>query len=346
MSKLSKLRKSDETPSPRRDALKLFVKRSVLTVAGLMVVLPSTGCATRVGLGRLGFTDTLLERYRDTVWARRAFNLRYNNCDIEYASHFEDGFVAGYCDTCNGGDGYVPALPPAEYRGYEFQSPDGAQCVKAWFGGFPAGVAAAKKDRAGEFHDIYTSKMINSAMSQAKAKHVLPGDVPVTKKSDTTPPAPRSGQPVYRQAKLANTAPTPAPLPVSRRRVSETYVSPPEKSPNPILNPNSIKASDLVPAPEIKKSGPMAMKPASRMGGFTIDPSVAIAKSPVATPAKTAPSIVRPAPQSSTVATLPPIVSGPRTGSRTASAQAAAGAQTPLPMYIKTQGTSGGSLQR
>ena len=167
----------------RRFSCDKIIQTSILTVFAALLVIPSSGCASGLRIPRLGIGDALLERYRDNVWARRAFNLRYANCEIPFANHFENGFVAGYSDTCNGGDGYVPPLPPDQYRGYEFQSADGAQCVKAWFDGFPAGVAAAKKDRAGDFHDIYTSKMVNSALAQDAAKHVLPDDVPVLKGS-------------------------------------------------------------------------------------------------------------------------------------------------------------------
>jgi hypothetical protein len=117
--------------------------------------------------------------WRDLVWSRRAYNLRYGNCDQEFGDHFRAGFQAGYEDICNGGDGYVPALPPDDYRGVEYQCEEGAQCVNAWFEGYPAGVAAARKDRVGNYNDVLISRMINSALAQEKAEHVLPQDVPV-----------------------------------------------------------------------------------------------------------------------------------------------------------------------
>jgi hypothetical protein len=82
-------------------------------------------------------------------------------------------------DVCNGGDGYVPALPPSEYRGYEYQCAEGAKCVNTWFEGYPAGVTAAKQDKSGDYKDMFISKMINSAVTQENAKHLLPGDVPI-----------------------------------------------------------------------------------------------------------------------------------------------------------------------
>lgn len=177
-------RRADESDPHHSPAVRPFHSPTVgYALAGLSTLLCcfSIGCSgwgSGNGLG-LGLRDTLLIEYRDAVWARRAYNLRYGNCDRPFSRHYRDGFCEGYCNVCNGGDGYVPALPPAEYRGYEYQSAEGAQCVNAWFEGYPAGVAAAKKDRAGDFKEMFVSRMINSAVTQDKAKHQLPDDVPL-----------------------------------------------------------------------------------------------------------------------------------------------------------------------
>jgi hypothetical protein len=131
--------------------------------------------------------EAMMLTYRDYVWAKRAYNLRYKNCNRPYAEHFEAGFRAGYTDVSQGGDGYIPALPPAEYRGYEFQSADGAKCVNSWFEGYPAGVAAAKRDKTGNYNDVMISRMINSAISQESVDAKLPNDIPVV---STRPPQP------------------------------------------------------------------------------------------------------------------------------------------------------------
>lgn len=129
------------------------------------------------------FDGALMDRafgcYRDKVWAKRACNLRYSNCNRPYGSHFQSGFEAGYESICKGGDGYVPATPPECYWGFDYQTPDGAQCVNAWFEGFPSGVAAAKRDRAGTYRDVYVSRMIQSAMAQESTPKKAPSDVPV-----------------------------------------------------------------------------------------------------------------------------------------------------------------------
>lgn len=97
----------------------------------------------------------------------------------------------------NGGDGYTPALPPSEYRGYEYQTQDGAQCVSSWFEGYPAGVAAAKEDKTGTYHDVMISRMINNATKQAAAKKVLPASVPIvsTKRASANVPIVQPGIP-------------------------------------------------------------------------------------------------------------------------------------------------------
>ena len=149
-----------------------------LLLVGLMI--SSFGCRA-IETGRRHFIQGPIKCYRDRVWAERAYNLRYGNCERPYSKHFEAGFIDGYSSVCCGGDGFVPAMPPEEYWGNEYQSGDGARCVNSWFEGYPAGAAAAKQDQAGDFNDIYVSRMMQAAMSQEKSENVLPADVPVVK---------------------------------------------------------------------------------------------------------------------------------------------------------------------
>jgi len=136
--------------------------------------------ATQAGCNVLrSFDQAAAITYRDLVWSKRAFNLRFGNCNRPYAEHFKNGFCDGYSDVCQGGDGYTPALPPDEYRGYEFQSADGSKCVDAWFEGYPEGVAAARKDNSGSYHDLAVSRLLESAIKQEKTKPKLTGEVPV-----------------------------------------------------------------------------------------------------------------------------------------------------------------------
>lgn len=182
------------------------------------VSLAQSGCSSSFRNLANELNNNLLVEYRDAVWSRRAYNLRYGNCDRPFSNHYRDGFCAGYMDVCNGGDGYVPALPPPEYRGLEYQSAEGAKCVNTWFEGYPSGVAAAKQDRTGDYKDMFISKMINSAVTQDNAKHMLPGDVPIVKPkvgpdasnastgmSREAPPAPEVSQAYEPSPTVANT---------------------------------------------------------------------------------------------------------------------------------------------
>lgn len=197
---------------------------SLLLLALALMTVGQTGCGAwrqaKVG-------EAMMITYRDHVWSRRAYNLRYKNCKRPYGRHFENGFRAGYTDVAQGGDGYVPALPPAEYRGYEFQSADGARCVSAWFEGYPAGVKAAKRDKTGDYNDILISKMVDAAITQESTKAKLPGDVPVV-----------SSRPA------AHVAAKPAASPTDR---SANYTEPQATYTQP---PASVQAPTAVPQPQ------------------------------------------------------------------------------------------------
>ena len=184
----------------------------VAFVVGLLAA-QSMGCCSTSSCNQPGaliggVLDQQISCFRDKVWAKRAFNLRYANCDREFRKHFEAGFVDGYCNVCGGEEGYVPAMPPKCYWGNEFQCAEGAQCVNAWFEGYPAGVQAAKKDGAGSFHDVYISNMINAAITQKKATEqvnnekvrtatteIQPEDQPTEPLVPQAPPAPTNDIP-------------------------------------------------------------------------------------------------------------------------------------------------------
>ena len=163
---------STTTQTPQR---KRHWKRCLLLSAlAVTLTLPAAGCHII-----RAFDETAALTWRDFVWSQRAYNLRYGTSNEPYSEHFRNGFCAGYEDVANGGDGYVPALPPEDYRSYEYQSADGAKCVEAWFKGYPAGVAAAREDKTGEHHDVRISRLIEAAIQQDKTDVKLPGEIPV-----------------------------------------------------------------------------------------------------------------------------------------------------------------------
>ncbi len=239
--------------------------RLVLIGIAMLTLSQSVGC-------KLGLHETAMVTYRDYVWAKRAFNLRYGNCDRPYAQHFENGFCAGYEATCNGGDGYVPALPAEEYRSYEYQSVDGSKCVNSWFEGYPAGVAAAKKDKAGTYHDVLISRMINSAVQQEKTGAVLPDDVPVVA-------AKQANMSMQRTAPVVQPPTYPSYMPSGEMPSvlqQGTFQAPPQanmatpKLPEivpptlpEIVQANYVPQPQIKPAPASNQPLPMATVPAS-----------------------------------------------------------------------------------
>ncbi|MEL7498248.1 MAG: hypothetical protein AAFN77_11600 [Planctomycetota bacterium] len=179
----------------------------VHVLAGLvaMMAITSAGCSTLRSLD-----ETAALTYRDFVWAKRAYNLRYGTCDRPYGEHFQNGFCAGYSDVSGGGDGFVPALPPDDYRGYEFQSADGSKCVNAWFEGYPAGVAAARQDKSGSYNDVMISRLIDAAVKQDKTEPTLPGDVSVIEGNQKRAEAAMTVQPQNRPLPISPVSPMPS----------------------------------------------------------------------------------------------------------------------------------------
>lgn len=149
----------------------------------------SAGCYTvQSGTGGLVF-DKLVMNYRDRVWAARAWNQQTGGAFAPIGDHYRQGFVDGYCGVCQGGDGYVPALPPDQYWSARYQSAEGASCVNDWFSGYPRGAAAAKKHGAGSYNDLYVSRMMDAAIKQQGTEVKLPSDVRVVRDgSGSNPP--------------------------------------------------------------------------------------------------------------------------------------------------------------
>ncbi len=144
-----------------------------------LCVLQSAGCNTvRTGNGGLVF-DKLVMGYRDRVWAARAYNGQSGGAVAPYGDHYRSGYMDGYCNVCEGGDGYVPAVPPQNYWSSQYQSQQGAVCVNDWFEGYPQGAAAARRDSAGRFSDVYVSRMLDAAIQQEKTGVTLPSDVKI-----------------------------------------------------------------------------------------------------------------------------------------------------------------------
>lgn len=245
-----------------------------------------TGCTRPVR--RLGIVDELAIAYRDRVWSARAYNLRFANCNREYSDHFKNGFSAGYSDICNGGDGYLPALPPEEYRGYEYQCAEGTACIDTWFEGYPAGVAAAREEKAGSYHEMHISRMIDQAITQDKATNILPSDVPVAKPSATLIP-PKAGTTVATKH-FRETAPS-RPATAAAKTVATKPAAPKASASRASSPSHSVLAKPSAPVSVASKDIPKAV--------------------PVVVPKKSSvPPIVKAAAKRSAEKALPPIRSG------------------------------------
>lgn len=134
--------------------------------------LSAAGCSSGFGLSSpysSGPRDMVSSRWRDYVWANRAYETRLadSSADRAFESDFRRGFVAGYQSVSQGGDGTVPAMPPRKYWGSQYLSPDGQSKARAWFEGFPAGVQAAQTDGIDAYRDIYVSQLLEDVERHA-----------------------------------------------------------------------------------------------------------------------------------------------------------------------------------
>ena len=119
----------------------------------------------------MGYPEKAFEGYRDFVWAQRAYNLRFGNCQMNNCEDFKQGFIEGYCEMCEGGKGHTPVLPPQEYWSERYQSSQGKLSVESWFRGYPEGVRAAKQDGASRHRNIYISKEMQSAIELSREEN-------------------------------------------------------------------------------------------------------------------------------------------------------------------------------
>jgi hypothetical protein len=278
----------------QRPLLSKKVVRGMFLVAFAVLTLSqTTGCR----LNKLAFTDAWMLSYRDAVWSKRAFNLNYGNCDQAYAADFEAGFRAGYQDIACGGDGYVPAMPPNEYRSFEYQSADGAQCVNAWFEGYPAGVKTARKEDVGTYHNVLISRMINAAVTQSETVQKLPADVPIISadlaKGSNVPIKPAFAAPPVPPTRPASHR-NPLPFPRSQPNMRPPVTLPTHPTATPAM-PNSTPVNST--APENSEAAVEIVKPDARVAATQFLPPIVTGSGllPETQNLPTTPSTVQPA---------------------------------------------------
>ena len=128
-----------------------------------LFVFGSSGCSLMSGGYRAvkhsSSLDNCMIGYRNRVLAARAWHERAH-CykKHRFKNDFEAGFLQGYADVANGGNGCVPAVAPAQYLGWRYQSADGQGAINAFFQGYPLGAAAAEADGIGHWGDVRPSQ--------------------------------------------------------------------------------------------------------------------------------------------------------------------------------------------
>jgi hypothetical protein len=133
------------------------MKRPTMWLMAVLVI-TEAGCAQ--------FQDYANERLiaaRNQHLARRAWrSMRYAYpAEAPYARHFRRGFLAGYVNVASGGNGCPPVLPPKEYWGACYQTPEGREKILTWFDGFHQGALVAAQDGVGNWTEIPTSLPCN-----------------------------------------------------------------------------------------------------------------------------------------------------------------------------------------
>lgn len=143
-----------------------LTSRLVMAIGALMAVSGFSGCNIISGVNDYITYNTPAEDFvsgwRDKVWANRAYNARRETFEApEYEAHFRAGFIAGYRNISQGGQGCSPSLPPRTYWSWRYQSAEGQAKVGAWFSGYPHGARAAEEDGVGNYYQIQVANWVD-----------------------------------------------------------------------------------------------------------------------------------------------------------------------------------------
>lgn len=188
--------------SPNRPSRLRLLARPILhaTCVGLLAV-SCGGCTllsgARIALKRSDTCDEFLIGYRNRAMAEDA----WHHAKRQFRNHhrckdLKTGFIAGYMEVADGGDGCTPTICPPDYWGWQYQSPHGKQCVNAWFEGFPYGVKAAEQDGVGHWSYIEPYGSLASPAAAQNQAMQKPGEVDVEgRESVIELDAPLDGEP-------------------------------------------------------------------------------------------------------------------------------------------------------
>lgn len=136
------------------------------------------------------YTDDTMIGIRDEYASHTAWK-RWQDCyaDVEYKSHFAEGFMDGYQSMMAGGNGCQPALPPRDYWQVCYQNPEGQEKIRQWFNGYSHGVLAASQDGVEGINQIMISPVLQQQLIPAGAEHHIQMD-PVAEPNNMLPPGP------------------------------------------------------------------------------------------------------------------------------------------------------------
>ncbi|MEM6473419.1 MAG: hypothetical protein AAF802_27925, partial [Planctomycetota bacterium] len=157
---------------------------SLLAGAAAATVVSSTGCSLVTNAYRQARKSECLDEFmiahRNRTFALKAW-YRERDCfaNKPYLSEFKAGFLAGYMEIAEGGDGCSPCTAPSQYWGWRYQSPDGQSAIDAWFAGYPLGVKAAEMDGVGYWgytHQANNAVPAKTSETPAEAKTPAPAE--------------------------------------------------------------------------------------------------------------------------------------------------------------------------
>jgi hypothetical protein len=114
----------------------------VCSVAALLLLTLGAGCAQFQEVKQDMLASSRNRHLANVAWA----SLRDQYGGRPYLEHFERGFLQGYFDVAQGGDGCVPAFPPERYWSVYYQSAEGEQMIQTWFEGYTEGARVAEMD--------------------------------------------------------------------------------------------------------------------------------------------------------------------------------------------------------
>ena len=151
-------------------------RRLIIAVLASATLAGATGCSLGGGIFRRArrsdFCDEIITKYQNRVMAEKAWLCRRDGFGVQADNDiFKAGFIDGYLDIAEGGDGCTPLVAPRQYWGWRYQTSGGRNAAGSWFAGYPFGVQAAEEDGLYSFRQIATNPRTAPAVQR-------PGDNP------------------------------------------------------------------------------------------------------------------------------------------------------------------------